>query len=116
MRLLLSCLLTLLIFSSCAGSVRVSGRGCTSLDGQFVNKNVFFKPNKSWQKKVWTFGGEAEDVKSFSLAELMAEKEIDCRSIAHLRYKIGQSFWDQIFSFLPLMQRMTIEIEVQTKS
>jgi hypothetical protein len=45
----------------------------------------------------------------------MAEKEIECRSIAYLRYKIGQSFWDQIFSILPFMQRMTIEVEVQTK-
>lgn len=109
-------IVTLLFLSSCAGSVRITGRGCTSKDAQFVNRNVFFKPNKTWQKKVWSFGGEADDVKSFSLAEIMAEKEIDCRQIAYVRYKIGQSFWDQIFSFIPFMQRTTIEVEVQTKS
>lgn len=106
----------MMAISSCAGSVRITGRGCVSKDAQFANKNVFFKPNIQWQKKVWSFGGEESDAKSYSLVELMSEKEIDCRNIAFLRYRISQSFWDQIFSVVPFMQRMTIEVEVQTKS
>ena len=116
LRLSLFLIFTCSFLTSCAGSVRISGRGCISKDAQFVNRNVLFKPNKVWQKKVWTFGGEADDVKSFSLVDLMSEREIDCKQIAYLRYKIGQSFWDQIFSIMPFMQRMTIDVEVQTKS
>lgn len=104
------------LISSCAGSVKITGRGCQAFDGEFVNINKEFRPDKVWQKKVWTHGGPESSARTFTLEELLLEKEIDCRKVGRLRYEIGQSFWDQIFSIVPFIQRMTIKVEVQTKS
>ncbi len=113
----LSLLFFLLMFlSSCGGSLKVTGRGCQAFDAQFVNANVFFKPNFTWQKKVWTFGGTRESATVLKLSEIMADKKIECRNLAFIRYQISQSFWDQIFSVFPFVQRMTLQVEAQTKS
>jgi hypothetical protein len=113
----LSFLIILLIFlSSCGGSLKVTGRGCQAFNAQFVNANVFFKPNFTWQRKVWTFGGTKESAKVLTLSEIMSEKKIECRNLSFIRYQISQSFWDQIFSVFPFVQRMTLQIEAQTKS
>lgn len=108
--------LSLLLLSSCAGSVKIVGRGCQALAAQFVDTNKEFNPNKVWQRKVWTYGGPEKSARTFTIYELLQEKEIECRQVAKLRYQIGQSFWDQIFSVFPFVQRMTVKVEVQTKS
>lgn len=78
--------------------------------------NKEFNPNKVWQRKVWTSGGNGQAPTTLTLKELLSEKEIECKSVKSLRYRIGQSFWDQIFSIVPYFQRMTLTVEVETKS
>lgn len=109
-------LLGFLALHSCAGSVKISGKGCQTFKAQFVNINEGFNPNKSWEQKVWTYSGSKESPVIFSLKELLAYKEIECKDVKSIRYKIGQSLWDQIFSMPPFIQRMTLTVEVETKS
>ena len=111
---LLAILLSFL--TSCAGSVKVLGRGCQTFDAQFMDVNKTFSPDKTWQQKVWTYGGNKEKATTFTLRELLTSKEIECKNVQSLRITIGQSFWDQIFSMAIFAQRMTMTIEVQTKS
>lgn len=112
----LTLLSSLIFFSSCAGSVKIVGRGCQTFDGQFMDINKEFNPDKVWQKKVWTSGGPESSARTFTIEEVLLEKEIECRRVSRLRYKIGQSFWDQVFSIVPFVQRMTITVEVETKA
>lgn len=109
-------LLSAVLMTSCGGSLKVTGRGCQAFDAQFVNRNIIFQPNFTWQKKVWTFGGTESSASTLKLAEIMSEKKIECKNLAFIRYQISQSFWDQIFSVFPFVQRMTLQVEAQTKS
>ncbi len=109
-------LVFLMVTNGCAGSVKIAGRGCQTFEGQFMNANAGFTPNKVWQKKVWTRGGSESSARLFNIEEILEEKEIKCDQVALIRYQVSQSFWDQVFSVFPFIQRMTVQVEVQTKS
>lgn len=104
------------LFFSCAGNVKILGRGCQTFNAEFVDINKEFSPNKIWQRKIWTKGGVSQKPTTLTIREILDEKEIECRNVLSIRYAVGQSFWDQIFSIVPYLQRMTLTVEVQTKS
>lgn len=114
-RLLLIALLACLL-SSCAGSIKVSTRGCQSMKTEFAHENMRFAPNVVWQEKYWTYGGGEDSSETTNLGELLADREIDCKKVKFLRLTTGQTFWDQIFSIVPFIQRMTLNIELMTES
>ncbi|MCR9203213.1 MAG: hypothetical protein NXH75_01450 [Halobacteriovoraceae bacterium] len=104
-----------LFLSGCAGNVKILGRGCQTFNAEFVDINKGFNPSKAWQRKVWTSGGASQKPTTLTIREILDEKEIECKSVKSIRYSIGQSFWDQIFSLVPYIQRMTLSVEVETK-
>jgi len=75
-----------------------------------------FVPNVVWQEKYWSYGGEEDSSETTNLGELLAHKQIECKKVKFLRLTTGQTFWDQIFSIVPFIQRMTLNIELMTES
>ncbi len=106
----------IVLFQGCAGSVRISGSGCQAFNAQIMNKNEIFSPQHQWEKKLWTSGGSEDDAVVLLMRDLLAEKNFTCKQVKSIRYTISQNFMDQVFSIVPFRQRMTIKIELETKS
>jgi hypothetical protein len=108
--------LSCFLFFGCAGNVKILGRGCQTFNAEFVDINKGFNPNMVWQRKVWTRGGVSQKPTTLTIREILDDKEVECRKVKSIRYSVGQSFWDQIFSIVPYIQRMTLTVEIETKS
>ncbi len=100
---------SLLFLSSCAGNVGLTSRGCKASDAQVMSEDKSFVADYSWDKKVWNSGG----VKMIRISNLLKEKEIDCTKVGRVRYQFAQTFWDQLFSVIPFISRMTVRLEVE---
>lgn len=105
-------LIFILALSSCAGSIKVTPKGCERADIQFFNVENERVPTHIWQRTVWTFGGEESDVSEVELENLLADEDLKCADVRRIRYVFKQSIWDQIFSVFPLIQRSTLEVQV----
>ena len=81
-----------------------------------MSVNNSFNPSISWEKKVWTSGGAEDDAVIYLLKDLLKEKDLECKQVSKIRYGIEQNLMDQVFSIFPYWQRMTIKLEVETKS
>lgn len=112
----LALFMLLFFLTGCAGGIRITGSGCQAFDAQLMSVNEIFNPQHTWEKKLWTSGGSEEDSKVLLMRELLAEKNIACKQVKRIRYTISQNFLDQIFSIIPFRQRMTLKIELETKS
>ncbi len=108
--------LTLLCCASCAGNLRVSLKECEISQAQFAditgNSNGEFKPDRTFTTKLWSTGIGPDSVTDVVLKDVLSEQGVSCVSVKYLRYTIGQSFWDQIFSVIPFVQRSSLKVEV----
>jgi len=97
---------------SCAGSLRLKLEECNISDLQIAQTNRAFTVDRSFTTKIWSYGISSDSVTDISLKEVLGEKAISCVNIKYIRYTIGQSFWDQLFSIIPFIQRNSLKIEV----
>jgi hypothetical protein len=104
--------LLLMSLFSCAGNLRLNMDRCETSESEFANTKEEFTIDKSFTAKVWSFGLLASQVNDIPLKDLLREQAISCVNVKYLRYTIGQSFWDQLLSVVPYIQRSSIKIEV----
>lgn len=106
----------LLLLGSCAGNLRVSLKGCEISQVQIADTSGKtqgkFEPDRSFTTKIWSFGMAEDSVTEVTLKDVLIEQGVSCVNIKTLRYTLGQSFWDQIFSVVPLIQRSSLKVEM----
>jgi hypothetical protein len=93
----------------CAGNVGVTSRGCKASEAKIMSEELEFQADYSWNKKVWS----SSETNLIRIKDLLVEKELDCSDVARVRYQVGQTFWDQLFSIFPFFSRMTVKVDVQ---
>tara|TARA_Y100000780_G_C13696027_1_gene422617 strand:+ start:56625 stop:57002 length:378 start_codon:yes stop_codon:yes gene_type:complete len=100
------------LFTSCAGNLSLKLDDCNIAQTQIAPTNTVFNIDRSFTTKVWSYGISSDSKTSLSLKDILREKALSCVNIKYIRYTIGQSFWDQLFSIIPFIQRSSIKIEV----
>ncbi len=107
---------SLILLSSCAGNLRVSLKGCEISEAQIAditgNTQGKFEPDRIFTAKLWSTGMTSDSINDVVLKDILAEQGISCVSVKNLRYTLGQSFWDQIFSVVPFIQRSSLKVEL----
>jgi len=106
----------LILLSGCAGSLRVSMKDCLQSSAQFAqitgkNKNSFHADH-TFTTKVWSYGISSDSPIEVELKDILADHGFNCVNIKYMRYTLGQSLWDQVFSVVPFIQRSSIKVEL----
>lgn len=112
-------LFSLFFLSSCAGSLRVSLKNCPNSSAQFAQitgkDSSSFHPDHSFTTKFWSYGISYDSPSEVDLKDVLTDNGFNCENIKYIRYTLGQSSWDQMFSIVPFVQRSSIKIEVAMK-
>ena len=106
----------LILLSSCAGSLHVSMKNCLKSRVQFAQVNArdasTFHADHTFTTKFWSYGISSERPTDVELKDVLTDNGYSCVNIKYMRYTLGQSLWDQVFSVVPFIQRSSIKVEL----
>ncbi len=97
---------------SCAGNIRVKMDDCDISEAEISRTREKFNVDKRFTAKIWSYGIMEDSATEVQIKDVLREQGLSCVNIKYIRFRMGQSFWDQIFSIVPFIQRTSLRIEV----